>query len=214
VPRKTEHGARKVLSLDAYRRKRNLRRSGEPSGQTHRRPHRNRFVIQQHAASTEHFDFRLEVNGVLKSWAVPKGPSVDPRDKRLAVATEDHPLEYANFEGVIPEGEYGAGRVLVWDRGTYANLSHDEHGRRMDMSKALERGHVTVLLHGKKLQGGFSLTRFRGNRTGQNEDGEWLLEKSADEFADARRRPVSSQPESVKSGKRISQLSPGKGRAP
>jgi DNA ligase D-like protein (predicted 3'-phosphoesterase) len=193
---------RSVPSLAAYRRKRNLKRSGEPSGQGRRRTARRpRFVIQEHAASTDHFDFRLEVDGVLRSWAVPKGPSVDPREKRLAVATEDHPLEYANFEGVIPEGEYGAGRVLVWDRGTYANMSHDDEGRRQDIASALEHGHATFYLHGKKLQGGFSLTRIRADR-----DGQWLLVKTADEFADARRRPVSSQPESVKSGKKIGQL--------
>ena len=190
-----------VRSLDAYRRKRSLRRSGEPAAARRGGGRKPRFVVQQHDASTEHYDFRLEADGVLKSWAVPKGPSVDPRDKRLAVATEDHPLEYANFEGVIPQGENGAGRVIVWDNGFFHNRTHDRDGRPVDAATAIERGHIAVELHGKKLRGGFSLTRIRGRGGGQ-----WMLVKSADEFADARRHPVRTQPESVKSGKRITQL--------
>jgi DNA ligase D-like protein (predicted 3'-phosphoesterase) len=190
-----------VRSLDAYRRKRNLRRSGEPAATRRGGGRKPRFVVQQHDASTEHYDFRLEAGGVLKSWAVPKGPSVDPRDKRLAVATEDHPLDYAGFEGVIPEGEYGAGRVIVWDDGFYHNRTQDRERKPVDAATAIERGHITVELHGKKLRGRFSLTRIRG-RGGDR----WMLVKSADEFADARRHPVRTQPESVKSGKRITQL--------
>jgi DNA ligase D-like protein (predicted 3'-phosphoesterase) len=163
-------------------------------------------VVQQHDASTEHYDFRLEADGVLKSWAVPKGPSLDPRDKRLAVATEDHPLEYAGFEGVIAPGAYGAGPVIVWDRGYYVNRSHDDGGEPVPAGAAIERGHITFELHGRKLRGRFSLTRMRRRGKGQ-----WLLVKSGDEFADRRRDPVRSQPESVKSGKRIGELSGGKG---
>jgi DNA ligase D-like protein (predicted 3'-phosphoesterase) len=195
-------------ALEEYRRKRDFGRTGEPRGDR-RRGHRGarpRFVVQQHDATTEHYDFRLEAGGVLKSWAVPKGPSLDPRDKRLAVPTEDHPLDYAGFEGVIGPGEYGAGPVIVWDRGYYVNRSHDPDGHPADVEAAIERGHVTFDLHGRKLRGRFSLTRMRSRGKGQ-----WLLVKSDDEFADRRRNPVRSQPESVRSGKRISELTREKG---
>src|SRR3954471_18985070 len=115
------------------------------------------FVIQKHAATSLHYDFRLEVDGVLKSWAVPKGPSTDPRDKRLAMEVEDHPLEYRDFEGVIGEGGYGAGQVIVWDNGTYENLLEDQ-----SMAEALERGHARVWLHGEKVRGGYTLRRTSG----------------------------------------------------
>ncbi len=154
------------------------------------------FVIQHHAASTDHYDFRLEIDGVLASWAVPKGPSVNPKDKRMARRTEDHPMDYEDFEGVIPEGEYGAGRVIVWDRGTYTNEA--EH----DMAEALEKGHLSFRLDGEKLHGGFALTRFR---TGKDEA--WLLVKKSDDDADGRRKPVRSQPESVVSGRTLDEVS-------
>jgi DNA ligase D-like protein (predicted 3'-phosphoesterase) len=179
-------------SLREYRRKRDLSRSKEPSGRRRRSQEGPVFVVQKHDASTLHYDFRLEADGVLKSWSVPKGPSTDPRDKRMAVPTEDHPLEYAGFEGVIPEGEYGAGSVIVWDTGTYENLSDDKDGGRIEVAEALEHGHVTFRLHGQKLQGGYSLTRMRENA--------WLLVKTRDDDADARRNPVSTQPESLSSG--------------
>ena len=115
------------------------------------------FVVQKHSASTLHYDFRLEVGGVLRSWAVPKGPSTDPRDKRLAVAVEDHSLSYARFEGVIESG-YGAGTVIVWDIGTYDNLT-ERDGRAVPLSRALKDGHAVVDLHGEKLHGGYALTR-------------------------------------------------------
>jgi DNA ligase D-like protein (predicted 3'-phosphoesterase) len=177
--------------LAEYRSKRDLRRSGEPSGSSGRSRGRPRFVVQRHAASSLHFDFRLEIGGVLVSWAVPKGPSTDPRDKRLATRTEDHPLEYAEFEGRIPEGEYGAGTMVVWDRGTYENL------REEDVAEGLERGYLTVWLHGEKIRGGFALThaRLRGD------DRNWLLVKVDDAEADRRRKPTRTQPESVLSGR-------------
>jgi DNA ligase D-like protein (predicted 3'-phosphoesterase) len=138
-----------------------------------------RFVVQIHDASTLHFDFRLQVADVLKSWSVPKGPSADPRDKRLAVPTEDHPLEYEEFEGVIPAGEYGGGTVIVWDHGTYEPLSHDRRGRPVDFAESLAHGHARFRLHGAKLRGEYALTRFRGGEGGGGEDAAWLLVKTA-----------------------------------
>src|SRR5215469_13986376 len=130
-----------------------------------------RFVIQKHRASHLHYDLRLESEGVLKSWAIPKGPSLNPRDKRLAVQVEDHPLEYADFEGVIPEGEYGSGEVIVWDRGNYQPVGRS-------VAEGLREGKITFRLNGKKLEGEFSLVRLKSG--GEND---WLLIKAADEFA-------------------------------
>jgi DNA ligase D-like protein (predicted 3'-phosphoesterase) len=154
------------------------------------------FVVQKHAATSLHYDFRLEVDGVLRSWAVPKGPSTDPRDKRLAMEVEDHGLDYADFEGVIEEGSYGAGAVIVWDNGTYENLLEDQ-----SMSEALERGHARVWLRGSKLRGGYTLRRTSGGEKPQ-----WLLMKRRDEEADARRNPVSTEPRSVVSGRTIEEV--------
>ena len=177
--------------LSTYRGKRDTTRSGEPSG----RPRRGRtgdpiFVVQRHDASSLHFDFRLEHDGVLVSWAVPKGPSLDPRDKRLAVRVEDHPLDYADFEGRIGEG-YGHGTVVVWDTGTY------ETATDKDVGEALEAGHLKVVLHGEKLTGAFALTHTKMGGNPKN----WILVKVDDEGADRRRRPTSTQNESVLSGK-------------
>ena len=154
-----------------------------------------RFVIQQHDATTLHYDFRLEVDGVLRSWAVPKGPSTDPREKRLAVEVEDHSLEYADFEGVHEQG-YGKGAVIVWDAGTYRNLDEER-----TMAEALAAGHAKFWLEGEKLRGGWTLHRTSAGRKPQ-----WLLIKRRDAEADARRNPESTQPESVKTGRRIEQL--------
>ena len=159
-----------------------------------------RFVIQKHDATRLHYDFRLEVDGTLRSWAVPKGPSTDPREKRLAVEVEDHPLDYADFEGVIGEG-YGSGAVIVWDAGTYRNLDEDR-----SMAEALEAGHARVWLEGSKLRGGWSLVR-----TSRGAKPQWLLIKRRDEGADARRRPQSTQPESVKSGRTIEEIAEERG---
>jgi DNA ligase D-like protein (predicted 3'-phosphoesterase) len=127
------------MALEEYREKRQAGRSPEPRGRSpkRRRGSAAHFVIQHHAASTDHYDFRLEIDGVLASWAVPKGPSINPKDKRMARRTEDHPMDYEDFEGIISEGEYGAGRVIVWDRGTYTNDAD------RDMAEALERGHLS-----------------------------------------------------------------------
>ncbi|HEX9375773.1 MAG TPA: DNA polymerase ligase N-terminal domain-containing protein [Actinomycetota bacterium] len=189
-------------ALESYREKRDFRRTPEPSARRGRRTGEPRFVIQQHDATALHYDVRLEADGVLKSWAVPKGPSTDPRDKRLAMPTEDHPLAYAGFEGVIPEGEYGAGPVIVWDTGTYRNLT-ERDGREVPVGEAVDRGHVKVWLKGKKLTGGYAFTRTPVGRDGREK---WLLVKLKDEAADARRNPVSTQPESVLSGRTIEDL--------
>ena len=187
--------------LRDYRGKRDFRRTNEPRGARRRRSQRRPiFVIQKHAASSLHYDFRLELGGVLKSWAVPKGPSTDPRDKRLAVEVEDHPLDYADFEGVIGEGQYGAGSVIVWDRGMYRNTSKRD-GREVALEDALANGHATIWLEGEKLTGGFTLQRIRGGAKPQ-----WLLIKRTDEGADARRRPTNTQPESVLSGRRVEEV--------
>jgi DNA ligase D-like protein (predicted 3'-phosphoesterase) len=153
-----------------------------------------RCVIQKHAATSLHYDFRLEVDGVFASWAVPKGPSTDPRDKRLAMQVEDHRLSWGDFEGVIREG-YGAGAVIVWDRGTYDHLGEGS------MADAIEEGHVSFWLNGEKLKGGYSLRRIR-----KGDKPQWLLIKKRDDEADARRNPVNTQPESVVSGKSIEEV--------
>jgi DNA ligase D-like protein (predicted 3'-phosphoesterase) len=160
------------------------------------------FVVQKHAARSEHYDFRLEVGGVLKSWAVPKGPSMDPREKRLAIRVEDHPLDYAQFEGVIPEGQYGAGAVIVWDTGPYRNRTRRD-GREGPIEQALDDGHIVVELHGRKLQGAFALTRIDTDGRGRER---WLLVKKKDAEAGAGRDPVSLMPESVLSGRTVEQV--------
>jgi DNA ligase D-like protein (predicted 3'-phosphoesterase) len=189
-------------SLEKYRRKRDFGKTPEPAGRRGRRGKAPRFVIQKHDATALHYDFRLEADGVLKSWAIPKGPSTDPRDKRLAMPTEDHPLDYHDFEGVIPEKQYGAGPVIVWDAGTYRNLT-EKDGREIPVGEAVDAGHVKVWLEGRKIRGGYSLRR---TRIGKDEREKWLLVKLKDEEADARRNPVSSQPQSVKSGRTIEEV--------
>ena len=182
--------------LGTYRDKRDFGSTSEPRGRG-KRPRGGRrqpvFVIQEHAASSHHYDVRLEVDGVLVSWAVPKGPSTDPKQKRLAVPTEDHPMEYADFEGRIGKGEYGGGSVIVWDTGVYRNLTKHE-GEPVGMRAGLDAGHVSVWLEGVKLTGGWSFTR-----TGKN----WILVKRRDDEADARRNPTRTQRESVLSGRTI-----------
>lgn len=189
------------MSTSEYEKKRDLSRSGEPQGG--KRPGGGKkpiFVIQQHDASTLHYDFRLEADGVLKSWAVPKGLSTDPSDKRLAIRTEDHPLGYADFEGVIPEGEYGAGAVIVWDRGPFENVT-EKDDEAVSFEDALDHGHLVVRLSGEKLSGGYAMQRIESG-----EDEQWLIIKVDDDAADARRNPVSTEPESVKSGKTVKQV--------
>lgn len=187
--------------LADYRSKRDPATSGEPTGGRGPRRDELLFVVQRHDAWSLHFDFRLEVDGVLASWAVPKGPSLDPGDKRLATRTEDHPLDYAEFEGVIPEGSYGAGTVIVWDIGSYRNeTEHD--GEPVSMTEALDNGHARVRLDGNKLTGAFALTRTKLRGDERN----WLLVKVDDDGADRRRKPARTQPESVLSGRTNDEL--------
>lgn len=186
------------MGLQEYKRKRDFRITAEPAGKVGRRASRRKlsFVIQKHAATRLHYDLRLELDGVLKSWAVPKGPSFDPHEKRLAVEVEDHPLDYATFEGTIPEGEYGAGDVIVWDRGTWEPLG--------DPHRGLSSGKLDFELSGKKLAGRWTLVRTRGRVSGDKNN--WLLFKRSDKHA----RPQSEyditieEPQSVKSGRRLS----------
>jgi len=196
--------------LSEYARKRDFSKTAEPSGRKRARakkgskPRRKhpRFTIQKHSATSLHYDLRLEVDGVLASWAVPKGPSLDPRDKRLAMRTEDHPMDYLEFEGVIPKGEYGGGPVIVWDRGVFQNISETRSGKPMKLSEAIEKGDVKFFLLGEKVKGAYALVRT--SKPGERE--QWLLIKKRDEGADARRRPTSSQPESVLTGRTIEQV--------
>lgn len=185
--------------LSAYRKKRRFAKTPEPRGKVRKRGGPPHFVVQKHDASRLHYDFRLEIDGVLKSWAVPKGPSLNPEDRRLAVRTEDHPLEYGGFEGVIPRGEYGGGTVLVWDRGTFEPLGGNP-------AAAVERGHLKFRLEGGKLRGLFALSRMgEGNRN-------WLLVKLRDAQARKRGDLTKSRPESVKSGHTPAQVARSRNR--
>lgn len=181
-------------SLKKYREKRDFFRTPEPEG-AHTRAHKlPLFVIQKHDATSLHYDFRLEEAGVLKSWAIPKGPSTDPHDKRLALMTEDHPLDYAYFEGVIPEGNYGAGQVLVWDLGIFRNLREP-----LSLTDSIDEGKVEVWLEGKKLHGSYALIKTHFQPNG------WLFFKMKDEEAHPG-NITKEQPESVLSNKTIEEI--------
>ena len=194
-------------NLEVYRVKRDFAITPEPPGGERERLERPAFVIQKHDASTLHYDVRLEVDGVLKSWAVPKGPSLNPRDKRLAMPTEDHPMGYADFEGVIPAGQYGGGTVIVWDTGTYRNTTQRK-GDPVPMAEALTQGHATFALEGHKLRGGWALTRVA---TGDDE--RWLLVKRSDDESDLARNVVEAEPMSVLSGRTIEEMAAAHGIA-
>ncbi|MEQ9123829.1 MAG: DNA polymerase ligase N-terminal domain-containing protein [Alphaproteobacteria bacterium] len=190
------------MSKTPYQTKRDFAKTPEPQGGRRRGKGSGApvFVVQLHDASTLHYDLRLEVDGVLKSWAVPKGPSTDPREKRLAIPTEDHPLDFADFEGVIPEGQYGAGTVVVWDRGTYENVT-EKDGEIRPMAEALKKGHALFRLDGEKISGGYALQRIE---TGDDES--WLLVKMKDDAADARRKPTSTEPRSALTGRTLDEV--------
>ena len=194
-------------NLKEYRQKRDFRKTAEPSGDLKqagaqpKRAEKARFVVQMHDAQRLHYDFRLEVGGVLKSWAVPQGPSTDPQVKRLAVETEDHPMEYLDYEGVIPKGEYGAGPVIVWDTGIYENIRADKR-KPYTMDEAYKEGLIEIRLDGEKLHGEYALvrTKFQGDQKN------WLLVKMKDAYADPDLDIVAEFPNSVKSGKTIEQV--------
>ncbi len=196
------------MGLQEYKRKRNFKKTPEPAGEVAAGAGSS-FVIQKHAASRLHYDFRLEMEGVLRSWAVPKGPSLDPGEKRLAVHVEDHPLDYGDFEGVIPKGEYGGGTVLLWDRGTWQLADADG-----DPVKAYRKGHLKFTLEGEKLHGGWNLVRMHGEKAGENREN-WLLIKENDEAAvpGSADAVVKDRPESVASGRGLDEIAadPGHG---
>ncbi len=208
--------------LKEYRRKRDFVRTPEPDGAAPvagqgrpvrtraPRPRRKRlrFIVQKHAASHLHYDFRLELDGVLKSWAVPKGPSLDPSVKRLAMEVEDHPIEYGRFEGIIPGGEYGGGTVMLWDRGTYRPET-PVRGRDPQelLREGYERGDLKFFLNGERLKGGFVLVRMK--RPGRPQ---WLLIKHRDEFAESGSDVTRDETTSVKSARTMEEIAQGKRR--
>lgn len=165
------------MSLKKYSQKRNFNSTNEPKPELKNPESELIFVVQKHAASHLHYDFRLEMEGVLKSWAIPKGPSMNPSEKRLAIMVEDHPYAYKDFEGIIPEGNYGAGKVIIWDRGTY-RLDDNAENIENAFKEGLSKGHLGFILEGTKLKGEFALVKLKGKQ-----ENAWLLIKKNDEFA-------------------------------
>jgi bifunctional non-homologous end joining protein LigD len=188
--------AGKRLGLDVYKRKRDFAKTPEPKPRRASTSGALKFVIQKHRATALHYDFRLEAGGTLRSWAVPKGPSLDPKQRRLAMEVEDHPLEYANFEGVIPEGEYGGGTVMIWDEGVWAPMEN------VDPAKTIDSGEIRIVLEGKKLKGSFTLVR-----TG---DRKWLLMKRKDEYASTR-DITEEEPRSVRTNRLLADIARDEG---
>jgi len=201
--------------LTEYRRKRDFARTREPSGEEFVSPKpkgRLRFVIQKHAASHLHFDLRLELDGVMKSWAVPKGPSLDPSVKRLAMQVEDHPIDYNTFEGTIPKGEYGGGTVMLWDRGTYSSDVATSPAEEEDaIREGLKRGDLKITFHGDRLHGSYALIRMKFARDGSSSKPQWLLIKHRDEFA-SDRDVVAEGMTSVDTGRTMEEIASGKGK--
>jgi bifunctional non-homologous end joining protein LigD len=193
----------RAAPLAEYNAKRDFTRTAEPSGKVPRaRGKTLHFVIQKHAASQLHYDFRLELDGVMKSWAVPKGPSLDPTVRRLAMEVEDHPISYNTFEGTIPQGEYGGGTVMLWDRGTY---DADDGGGAASLRRGYEKGELRIVMRGKRLQGGFVLARMR--RPGRPQ---WLLIKRRDDHADPERDVTAEEATSIVSKRTMEQIANGR----
>src|SRR5438874_3677581 len=200
--------------LAEYRKKRDFTRTREPAGDKPAPPPRKgrlRFVIQKHAASHLHFDLRLELDGVMKSWAVPKGQSLDPSVKRLAMQVEDHPIDYNTFEGTIPKGEYGGGTVMLWDRGTYSSdTAASPHEEEDAIRDGLRRGDLKITFHGERLHGSFALIRMKFSRDSSNSaKPQWLLIKHRDEFA-TDEDVVADNMTSVESSRTMEEIASGK----
>ena len=190
------------MSLALYKKKRVFSRTPEPEGKKKSSKEALRFVVQKHAASHLHYDFRLEMRGVLKSWAVPKGPSLNPADKRLAMMVEDHPFDYRTFEGIIPEGNYGAGTVMVWDEGTYESLNAEglsKGEQEKIVYSELKKGDLKIVLHGKKLKGAYALVKLKNNS-----DNSWLLIKKDDKYA--AESDITKKDKSVVTGRTLEQI--------
>ena len=167
------------MALALYNKKRNFKETSEPKGKVKKSASGLSFVVQRHKATRLHYDFRLELDGVLKSWAVPKGPSLNPKDKRLAVMVEDHPYDYKNFEGTIPKGNYGAGIVEIWDEGSYADIDNSPKDiAEKKLRAGLKSGDLKFQLFGKKLRGEFALVKLKAS-----DDNSWLLIKHRDQYA-------------------------------
>lgn len=193
--------ARDKNQLKTYRERRDLQRSPEPKGAKPQKKSRSQlFVIHKHESRQLHYDFRIAHEGVLRSWAVPKGPSLNPHEKRLAVPTDDHPMEYARFEGVISKGAYGAGVVMVWDKGSYRNIKI-KNDKVVPLKDCFKEGKIELFLKGEKVYGGFALIR-----TGDARENRWLLIKMRDEYASAKKKPVNTKNKSVKTGRTIYQI--------
>jgi bifunctional non-homologous end joining protein LigD len=206
--RSRKNSTARATPLAEYRGKRDFKKTAEPAGKsvTSRSKRALRFVIQKHAASHLHFDFRLELDGVMKSWAVPKGPSYDPSVRRLAMEVEDHPIEYNTFEGTIPKGQYGGGTVMLWDRGTY---SAESDGGEDALREGYERGDLKFVLHGKRLRGGWVLVRMKRDTGGR---AQWLLIKHRDETADPNYDVAADVLTSVASGRTMDEIAAGSKR--
>jgi bifunctional non-homologous end joining protein LigD len=200
--------SKKSKALGEYQRKRDFTKTAEPAGASRGRKSARalRFVVQKHAASHLHFDFRLELDGVMKSWAVPKGPSYDPAVRRLAMEVEDHPIEYNTFEGTIPKGQYGGGTVMVWDRGTY---QPEAGGGAQALRDGYERGDLKIVLHGERLVGGWVLVRMRRD---ESDRAQWLLIKHRDETADESRDVVTDEETSIATGRTMDEIGARAGR--
>ncbi|HLV23668.1 MAG TPA: DNA polymerase ligase N-terminal domain-containing protein [Moheibacter sp.] len=181
------------MALKDYQEKRKFDQTTEPLGKKKKSDDKLIFVIQRHAASRLHYDFRLEIDGVLKSWAVPKGPSLDPADKRLAMMVEDHPYDYKDFEGRIPDGNYGAGQVEIWDHGTYEPLEESKLSPDKQIQKELASGSLKIIMKGKKLKGEFALVKMKNA-----ENNAWLLIKHKDKYA---KTPYNAEENTAKNSK-------------
>jgi bifunctional non-homologous end joining protein LigD len=191
-------------TLDVYNAKRDFTKTEEPSGKRVKTAKDLRFVVQKHAASHLHFDFRLELDGVMKSWAVPKGPSYDPTVKRLAMQVEDHPIEYNSFEGTIPKGQYGGGTVMIWDRGTYEPQSGDGQDA---VREGYRRGDLKIVMHGERMQGSWVLVRTRRDDRGK---AQWLLIKHRDHLAMEGADIVAAVQTSVVTGRTMEEIAKGR----